>query len=62
MKPLTNYGGRAKYEDVNPNASDVSCEPLNDDDVAEPIFKVSKKRARNENGDLESLEQSHEIK
>lgn len=62
LQPKKDYGGRAKYDDINPNASEFSYEPIEDDTVAKPLFKVSIKRARNQQGKLESLENSVEIK
>lgn len=62
LEPKKEYGGRAKYEDVNPHASDYSYEPIDDKKEKQPLFKISIKRARNEEGKLESLENSVEIK
>lgn len=62
LDPKTDYGGRAKYDDINPNASDFSYEPVEEDKGSKPIFKVSLKRARKDDGHLESLENSVEIK
>jgi hypothetical protein len=62
LEPKKDYGGRAKYEDINPNASDFSYEPIQENPSSKPLFKVSIKRARNMQGKLESLENSVEIK
>lgn len=56
LDPKTDYGGRAKYQDINPYASDFSYEIVEDEKQPKPIFKISKKRARNDDGDLESLD------
>ena len=56
------YGGIKKYDDINPNASDFSYEPIEDNENNKPMFKVSLKRARNEKGKIEELENSVEIK
>ena len=62
LEPKKDYGGRAKYEDINPNASDFSYEPIQENAQSKPLFKVSIKRTRNCDGKLESLENSVEIK
>lgn len=62
MDRKTDFGGRAKYDKMEPNASEYSYEPVQPDRVSKPIFKISKKRQINELGEMESLENSVEIK
>ena len=62
LQPKKDYGGRAKYDDIDPNASEFSYEPIQDNKQSKNIFRISKKRVRNDNGEMVSLEHSVEIK
>ena len=62
LERKTDFGGKGKYNELDPNESEYSYEPVEAEKVSKPVFRVSKKRKLNENGEMESLENSVEIK